>query len=123
MKKNKIIHKKNLPLRTCIVTRVKKPKSELIRIVKTKGDVVKVDSTGKERGRGASIDMQYELLDKALNKRILQRALRLQRNLSENEIKNLHVDFKNVIELRNFRQGKKKVKIRVKKEELERINK
>lgn len=45
---------KKIPLRTCIVCRVSKPKQELIRIVKSV-DGIKVDLTGKINGRGAYI--------------------------------------------------------------------
>ena len=44
--------KKN-PMRMCIVTKEKYPKSELIRVVRTPENEIKVDKTGKLNGKGA----------------------------------------------------------------------
>ncbi len=44
---------KHVPLRSCVVCRAKRPKRELIRIVRTAEGVVQVDATGKANGRGA----------------------------------------------------------------------
>ena len=44
---------KKIPLRTCVVTKEKLPKRELIRIVRTPEGNVIIDSTGKANGRGA----------------------------------------------------------------------
>ncbi len=44
---------KHVPLRSCVVCRTKRPKRELIRIVRTAEGVVQVDATGKTDGRGA----------------------------------------------------------------------
>ena len=43
---------RKIPMRTCVVTKEKLPKQELIRIVKTDAGVI-YDSTGKVNGRGA----------------------------------------------------------------------
>jgi predicted RNA-binding protein YlxR (DUF448 family) len=45
--------RKHVPLRSCVVCRTKRPKRELIRIVKTTDGVVRVDVTGRANGRGA----------------------------------------------------------------------
>ena len=42
---------KKIPLRTCVVTREKLPKKELLRIVRTPEGVVVPDETGKMNGR------------------------------------------------------------------------
>ncbi len=42
---------KNIPLRTCVITREKLPKNELIRIVRTPDGNIIVDETGKANGR------------------------------------------------------------------------
>ena len=44
---------KKIPLRSCVITKERLPKQELLRIVKTKEQEVKVDPTGKLNGRGA----------------------------------------------------------------------
>ena len=45
--------RKHVPLRSCVVCRTKRPKRELVRIVRTTGDEVLVDASGKLNGRGA----------------------------------------------------------------------
>ena len=40
-------------MRTCVVTKEKYPKKELIRVVREKLGNVSVDVTGKQNGRGA----------------------------------------------------------------------
>ena len=46
---------KKIPLRTCVITREKLPKKDLLRIVRTPEGEVLVDETGKMNGRGAYI--------------------------------------------------------------------
>ena len=41
---------KKIPTRTCVVTKEKYPKQELIRVVKTKEGNIIVDETGKVNG-------------------------------------------------------------------------
>ena len=66
---------KKIPMRTCIVTGEKLPKIELLRIVRsTEGEVIP-DLTGKINGRGAYIKKDQEVLEKAKNKKILERKL------------------------------------------------
>ena len=44
---------KKIPLRSCVVTKEKLPKKDLLRVVRTpEGDVI-VDLSGKANGRGA----------------------------------------------------------------------
>jgi len=52
-------------LRTCIITKEKLPKKELLRIVRTPEGNVEVDLTGKLNGRGAYIKKDLEVLEKA----------------------------------------------------------
>ena len=56
---------KNIPQRTCTVCRKQKNKNELLRIVKNKENIIKVDEKGKEPGRGAYICYDMECLEKA----------------------------------------------------------
>lgn len=66
---------KKIPLRRCVVTHEQLPKSELLRIVRTKDGEVKVDETGKLGGRGAYIKRNLEVLNDAKKKKVLERAL------------------------------------------------
>jgi predicted RNA-binding protein YlxR (DUF448 family) len=45
---------KKIPMRTCVVTKEKLPKKELLRIVKTDDGII-VDETGKVNGHGCYI--------------------------------------------------------------------
>ena len=66
-----MIFLKNLPLRTCMGCNEKKPKKELIRIVKNKENNILVDNTGKMEGRGTYICNNIDCLEKVKkNKRI-----------------------------------------------------
>jgi len=66
---------RKVPMRSCVVTREKLPKQELLRIVKTTdGDVV-ADISGKINGRGAYIKKDIEVLEKAIKSKILEKLL------------------------------------------------
>ena len=56
---------KKIPLRTCVVTKEKLEKRELLRIVRTPEMEIKADLTGKLNGRGAYIKKDLEVLEKA----------------------------------------------------------
>ena len=43
---------KNVPQRSCVICKTQKNKEELLRIVKNKENIVKIDEKGKEAGRG-----------------------------------------------------------------------
>ena len=66
---------KKIPLRTCVVTREKLPKAELLRIVRTPEGEVLVDETGKMNGRGAYIKRDVQVLEQAKKKKVLERHL------------------------------------------------
>ena len=66
---------KKVPMRTCIVTREKYEKKDLLRIVKNNEGQVFVDETGKANGRGAYIKKDIEVLKKAIKTKILDRNL------------------------------------------------
>ena len=66
---------KNIPQRTCSVCRTQKNKNELLRIVKNKDNIIKVDETGKQPGRGAYICYDMECLKKAQKSKKLEQAL------------------------------------------------
>lgn len=66
---------KKIPLRSCVVTKEKLPKQDLLRIVKTKEGEVKVDLTGKMNGRGAYIKKDMATLEKAIKTKALNHHL------------------------------------------------
>ena len=66
---------RKIPMRSCVVTREKLPKSELLRIVKTTDGNVIGDISGKINGRGAYIKKDIEVLDKAIKSKILEKQL------------------------------------------------
>ncbi|MBN1915941.1 YlxR family protein [Candidatus Dojkabacteria bacterium] len=107
--------KKHIPMRTCIATGIKKPKNDLIRLVKLSNGQVVIDLLGKERGRGANLDLNTEAFDLAVKKNVISKALKLERNLTETEIEYLRKEFISALELKKFRQGKRSVTIRVDK--------
>lgn len=65
---------KKIPMRTCIITREKLPKRELVRVVRTKDGVV-VDPTGKVNGRGAYLKLDKDVFDKAKKTKALAKHL------------------------------------------------
>ena len=68
---------KKIPMRTCVVTREKYPKKELIRVVRTPEGTVVVDETGKQNGRGAYLKKDKETIEKAKTSKILERHLEI----------------------------------------------
>lgn len=66
---------KKIPLRTCMGCNEKKPKKELIRIVKNKENEIFIDRTGKLDGRGAYICDDIKCLEKVIKTKRLERTL------------------------------------------------
>jgi len=66
---------RKIPMRTCVVTREKYPKEELIRVVRTPDGEISIDETGKANGRGAYLKKDKEVILKAKKKKILDRHL------------------------------------------------
>lgn len=66
---------KKIPMRTCVVTKEKWPKKDLIRIVKDNLGNVFVDVTGKVNGHGAYIKKDLEVLKLAKKTKVLDRYL------------------------------------------------
>ena len=80
----------NLPQRTCALCRTQKNKNELLRIVKIKENVIKVDEIGKEPGRGAYICYSGECLEKAIKSGRLEKTLETKINdITYEEIKKI----------------------------------
>ena len=61
---------RKIPMRSCVITKEKLPKNELLRIVSDPNGMVIVDTTGKINGRGAYIKKDKEVLDKAKKSKI-----------------------------------------------------
>lgn len=68
---------KKIPMRMCAVTRERFPKQELLRIVKTPENLVKVDLTGKLNGHGVYVKKDISVLEKAKKTKALTRALEI----------------------------------------------
>lgn len=66
---------KKIPMRTCVVTKEKYPKKELIRVVRDNLGKVFVDETGKSNGHGAYLKKDLEVINKAMQTKILERYL------------------------------------------------
>lgn len=70
-----MVAQKKVPLRTCIITRAKVPKKDLVRVVRTPEGSVEIDITGKKNGRGAYISKDLTVLTKAKKSKGLARHL------------------------------------------------
>jgi len=81
---------RKIPMRSCVVTKEKLPKGELLRIVKTPEGEIVADESGKLNGRGAYIKKDITVLEKAKKSRILERVLETEISLDVyNEIENI----------------------------------
>ncbi len=69
---------RKIPMRTCVVTREKFPKKELIRVVRTPESNVEVDASGKKNGKGAYLKLEKEVILKARQNKALNRALEIE---------------------------------------------
>ena len=68
---------KKIPMRTCVVTKEKYPKRELVRSVRTPENEVKVDTTGRMNGHGAYIKLDRDVIIKAQSTKVLDRTLKV----------------------------------------------
>lgn len=71
----------------CMVCRTRKPKGELIRIVKNKSGEISLDKTGKLDGRGAYICMDKACIDKLLKTKALNKSYHI--NVSQEVYENI----------------------------------
>ena len=69
---------KQIPLRTCVVTKEKLPKRELIRVVRTPDGEVVIDETGKLNGRGTYLKLDKDVILKAQKTKILDKNLEVE---------------------------------------------
>jgi len=112
---------KHVATRTCIVTKEKRSKSDLIRVVRQLGGVpeIMVDPRGKMKGSGANISPDEKVVLTAIESGILARALKLEREISPSEKQRLVAEFRSAVEEKTFRKGQKNVTIKVSRKELE----
>lgn len=65
-------------MRSCVVTKEKFPKKDLIRVVKDNKGNVAVDLTGKLNGHGAYLKKDLEVVNLAKKTKVLERYLNTQ---------------------------------------------
>lgn len=65
---------KKIPVRQCLGCREHKPKSELIRVVRSPEGTVSLDAKGRKPGRGAYICPDPACLKRAVKSKALERA-------------------------------------------------
>ncbi len=66
---------KKIPMRTCVITKEKLDKRDLIRVVRTPEKEIVVDPTGKLNGKGAYLKKDLEVFLKAKKSKALDRIL------------------------------------------------
>ena len=66
---------RHVPQRSCVACRQVRPKTELLRIVRTPHGEIQVDRTGKVAGRGAYLCRHERCAEQALKQNKLGRAL------------------------------------------------
>ena len=88
---------KHVPLRSCIVCRREKEKSELIRIVRKSDGALVCDANGREPGRGAYVCKSSDCIDSLIKKRALNRAYKqeIPVSISEALVKELKAQIAN----------------------------
>ncbi len=69
---------KKIPMRTCVVTREKYPKQELVRVVRTPEGEVIIDTTGKANGHGAYLKKDIVVFEKAEKNKCLNKILEVE---------------------------------------------
>ena len=69
---------KKIPLISCVITKEKLAKKDLLRIVKTPEGQIKIDLTGKLNGRGAYLKKDIDVINKAKQSKILESILKVE---------------------------------------------
>lgn len=86
---------KNLPQRSCVICRTQKNKNELLRIVRNKDNIIKIDEKGKESGRGAYICYNMNCLEKA------KKTKKLEKSLESKMDENIYLEIEEIIKNKN----------------------
>ena len=76
---------RHIPERTCAACRTQRAKRELVRLVKTADQTVKVDPTGKQPGRGAYLCRDPRCGSAALKRNALSGALKTELRAEDRE--------------------------------------
>lgn len=63
---------RKIPMRTCVVTREKCEKKDLLRVVRDNNGNVFVDDTNKANGRGAYLKKDKDVILKAKDSKVLE---------------------------------------------------
>lgn len=71
-----MIKNKKVPLRTCVGCQNKKPKREMMRIIKTPKGNYEIDTTGKKSGRGAYLCYNIECLNIAIREKRIDKTFK-----------------------------------------------
>lgn len=69
---------KTIPLRTCVITKEKCEKKDLLRVVRTPEKEVVYDESGKLNGKGAYLKKDKEVILKAQKNKTLDRVLEIE---------------------------------------------
>ena len=69
---------RKIPIRTCVITREKCEKKDLVRVVRTPDGTVEIDLTGKKNGRGAYLKKDILVFEKAKKSKILEKVLEVE---------------------------------------------
>ncbi|RKR73839.1 YlxR family protein [Frondihabitans australicus] len=80
-----------VPVRTCIGSRSRAPRSSLLRVVARDGRVV-VDTTASMPGRGAWLSPTLEAYETAVKRKAFRRALRLDSEPDTSEVRRYLVE-------------------------------
>ncbi|SDW32410.1 hypothetical protein SAMN05444487_102246 [Marininema mesophilum] len=68
---------RKVPMRKCVASQEMFPKKELIRVVRTPDEEIRIDPTGKLSGRGAYLRAEAEYVEMAKKRKALERALKM----------------------------------------------
>ena len=68
---------RKVPMRTCVITKEKCEKKDLVRIVRTPEGTVEIDLTGKKNGRGAYLKKDIQVFEKAKQSKVLEKILEI----------------------------------------------
>lgn len=68
---------KKTPLRKCVGCGEMIAKKDMLRVIKTKENEVKLDPTGRENGRGAYLHFSKECFEKAVKSKGLERSFKM----------------------------------------------
>ena len=68
--------KRKIPMRKCVGCGEMKPKTELMRVLRTEENEFVLDTTGKKNGRGAYLCMSKDCFEKAVKSKGLERSFK-----------------------------------------------